>query len=116
MSFFENNTFYVFVLVTIPERIQIPTDVRVPAAVTKARTLISETKPQFEKRILEERHPVTRTHVNDDWFVLLDADHKESGIFYLLGFVLPMCSSHMVSIKRLLTFAAVYMIRSLLST
>lgn len=50
----------------------------------KTRITISETRPQFEKRILEERRPLTHTHVNDDWFVLLDVGAKESGIFFFL--------------------------------
>ncbi|XP_051813077.1 uncharacterized protein LOC110969054 isoform X3 [Acanthochromis polyacanthus] len=64
--------------VAVAERIQFPTAVRAPAAVATKRITISETRPPFEKRILEERRPVTRTHVNDDWFVLLDLDLKES--------------------------------------
>lgn len=70
----------VFVLVAVPERIQFPAEMRVPAAEAKARIAIPERRPQFEQRILEERRPVTQTHVNDDWFVLLDVGLKESGI------------------------------------
>lgn len=68
------------VLVALPERIQYPVEVRAPTAVAKARTTIPETKPQFGKRILEERRPLTYKHVNDDWFILLDGGTKESGI------------------------------------
>ncbi|XP_039973220.1 uncharacterized protein LOC120783904 isoform X3 [Xiphias gladius] len=64
--------------VAVPARIQIPAKVRVPTAVAKTRIAISETRPLFEKRILEERRPLTHTHVNDDWFVLLDVGLKES--------------------------------------
>ncbi|XP_078109293.1 uncharacterized protein LOC144519766 isoform X4 [Sander vitreus] len=62
--------------VAVPERIHFPAEVKVPTAVAKTR--ISERTPQFEKRILEERRPLTQTHVNDDWFVLLDVGLKES--------------------------------------
>ncbi|KAM8734767.1 uncharacterized protein AB9X84_023470 isoform 12-T13 [Acanthopagrus schlegelii] len=64
--------------VAAPERIQFPAERRAPTAVAKTRITISETRPQFEKRILEERRPLTHTHVNDDWFVLLDVGAKES--------------------------------------
>ncbi|XP_070767718.1 uncharacterized protein [Enoplosus armatus] len=64
--------------VAVPERIQFPAEVRAPAAVAKTRIAISEMRPQFEKRIQEERRPLTHTHVNDDWFVLLDVGLKES--------------------------------------
>ncbi|XP_008294726.1 titin-like isoform X4 [Stegastes partitus] len=64
--------------VAVAERIQFPAAVRAPTAAATKRVVISETRPQFEKRILEERRPVTRTHVNDDWFVLLDVALKES--------------------------------------
>ncbi|XP_028280977.1 uncharacterized protein LOC114448296 isoform X4 [Parambassis ranga] len=60
------------------ERIHLPAVVsKIPTAVPKTRISISERKPQFEKRILEERGPVTHTHVTDDWFVLLDADFRK---------------------------------------
>ncbi|XP_069393069.1 uncharacterized protein [Paralichthys olivaceus] len=64
--------------VAVAERIQLPAEVRVPTAIAKKRVTISETRPQFEKRILEERHPFIKTHVNEDWFVLLDVDRKKS--------------------------------------
>ncbi|XP_042345174.1 uncharacterized protein LOC121945189 isoform X7 [Plectropomus leopardus] len=64
--------------VAVPEHTQFPAEVRVPAAVAKTRIAISERRPQFEKRILEERRPLTQTHVNDDWFVLLDVGLKET--------------------------------------
>lgn len=70
-----------FVLVALPERIRYPAEVRAPTTVAKTRIAISETRPQFGKRILEERRPVTHTHVIDDWFVLLDVGPKEPGIF-----------------------------------
>lgn len=70
---------------------------KVPTAVAKTR--ISERRPQFEKRILEERRPLTQTHVNDDWFVLLDVGLKESGISYLFGFVVLQTNrSHVVAL------------------
>ncbi|XP_055358922.1 uncharacterized protein LOC114842461 isoform X3 [Betta splendens] len=59
--------------VSVPERVQLPAQTRVPAAVAQTRTAASEMRPQFEKRVLEERHPVAQTHVADEWFVLLDA-------------------------------------------
>lgn len=89
----------------MPERIQLPADTSVPAAVAKTRTVVSEMRPQFEKRILEERHPVTHTHVIDDWFVLLDVDLKESGIFFFTCLGL-LCTADTCSMKCLLTFAA----------
>lgn len=55
--------------------------VRAPTAVARTRTAVSETRPQFAKRILEERPPLARTH-DDDWFVLLDVDTRKSGIFF----------------------------------
>ncbi|XP_039662866.1 titin-like isoform X8 [Perca fluviatilis] len=61
--------------VAVPEGIRFPAEVKVPAV---AKTRISEKRPQFEKRILEERRPLAQTHVNDDWFVLLDVGLKES--------------------------------------
>lgn len=65
-----------------------PAGVRAPAAVAKTRIAISETRPQFGKRVLEERRPLTQAHVNADWFALLDVGSKESGIFfYPFGFV-----------------------------
>ncbi|XP_071325079.1 uncharacterized protein [Trachinotus anak] len=64
--------------VTVPERIQFPAEARVPTAVAKTGIAISETRPLFERRILEERRPVTHTHVNDDWFVLLEVGLKKS--------------------------------------
>lgn len=76
---------YVFVLVFAPEHIQFPADARVPppaaaAAAAKTRTIVSERRPQFEKRILEERHPAIQSQDSDNWFVLMDGDLKESGI------------------------------------
>lgn len=72
----------VFVLVAVPERVQLPTKVRAPAAVAKPRAAVSvaETRPQFGKRILEERRQPARKHDSDDWFVLFDVGPKESGI------------------------------------
>ncbi|KAM4568434.1 uncharacterized protein V3H82_012629 isoform 3-T4 [Fundulus diaphanus] len=63
--------------VAAPERLRLPSEVRVPAAVA-TRIEIPEKKPQFEMRILEERRPLIHTHVTDDWSVLLDHDAKES--------------------------------------
>ncbi|XP_031595096.1 uncharacterized protein LOC116319802 isoform X8 [Oreochromis aureus] len=61
----------------VSERDQLPAQVTVPApaAATKKIT-ISETKPEFEKRILEER--LSQTRVSDNWFVLLEGDLKAS--------------------------------------
>ncbi|KAE8288678.1 Protein 4.1 [Larimichthys crocea] len=64
--------------VAVPERIQLPAGVRAPAAAAKTRIAISETRPQFGKRVLEERLPLTQAHVNADWFALLDVGSKES--------------------------------------
>uniref|UniRef100_A0A8C6NJ37 Protein 4.1 n=1 Tax=Nothobranchius furzeri TaxID=105023 RepID=A0A8C6NJ37_NOTFU len=62
------------------DHVQIPAEVRVQAAATPARIDVSERKPQFAKRILEERLPLTHSHVTDDWFVLLDVDVRESAV------------------------------------
>ncbi|XP_045901680.1 uncharacterized protein LOC123968783 isoform X1 [Micropterus dolomieu] len=64
--------------VAVPERIQLPAKARAPAAVAKTRIAISEMRPQFEKRIREERRPLPETHISDDWFVLLDVGLKQS--------------------------------------
>ncbi|XP_017165003.1 uncharacterized protein LOC103478711 isoform X4 [Poecilia reticulata] len=64
--------------VAAPESLRVRSEVRVPSAVAAKRVEISEKKPQFEMRILEERRPVIHTDVTDDWFVLLDFDAKES--------------------------------------
>ncbi|XP_054904191.1 uncharacterized protein LOC129371571 isoform X4 [Poeciliopsis prolifica] len=64
--------------VAAPESLRVRSEVRVPAAVATKRVEISEEKPQFEMRILEERRPLMHTDVTDDWFVLLDFDAKES--------------------------------------
>ncbi|XP_029307448.1 uncharacterized protein LOC115021278 isoform X4 [Cottoperca gobio] len=71
--------------VAVPERIQLPAEVKVPTAVDKTRIAISERRPQFEKRILEERLPLTQTRVSDDWFVLLDVAVKESVVITQRG-------------------------------
>lgn len=77
-----------FVLVAAPERMRLPAEVQLPAAAAAAaRIQVSERKPKFEKRILEERLPITDTHVGGDWFALLDVGLKDSGIFYLLVWV-----------------------------
>uniref|UniRef100_A0A3P9L5S2 Protein 4.1 n=1 Tax=Oryzias latipes TaxID=8090 RepID=A0A3P9L5S2_ORYLA len=62
--------------VAAPERIQIPAKIKVPAAPAPTRISVSELKPEFERRILEERRPPARAHVSDDWFSLLDVDLK----------------------------------------
>ncbi|XP_071372176.1 uncharacterized protein [Centroberyx affinis] len=66
--------------VAVHERIQFYPEVRpavkVPPIQAKTRIAIPERRPLFEKRILEERRPPT--HRDDDWFVLLDVDLKES--------------------------------------
>uniref|UniRef100_A0A3B3HXH8 Protein 4.1 n=1 Tax=Oryzias latipes TaxID=8090 RepID=A0A3B3HXH8_ORYLA len=62
--------------VAAPERIQIPAKIKGPAAPAPTRISVSELKPEFERRILEERRPPARTHVSDDWFSLLDVDLK----------------------------------------
>ncbi|XP_027868331.1 titin homolog isoform X8 [Xiphophorus couchianus] len=64
--------------VAAPESLRVRSEVRVPSAVATERVEISEKKPQFEMRILEERRPLIHTDVTDDWFVLLDFDAKES--------------------------------------
>ncbi|XP_075964993.1 uncharacterized protein LOC142969175 isoform X11 [Anarhichas minor] len=66
--------------VVVPERIQFPAEEKIPTPVAKTRIAVSERSSQFEKRILEERRPLTQTHVNDDWFVLLDVGLKESAV------------------------------------
>ncbi|XP_031708484.1 uncharacterized protein LOC116386431 isoform X9 [Anarrhichthys ocellatus] len=66
--------------VVVPERIHFPAEERIPTAVAKTRIAVSERSSQFEKRMLEERRPLTQTHVNDDWFVLLDVGLKESAV------------------------------------
>nr|XP_020492998.1 uncharacterized protein LOC109986625 isoform X7 [Labrus bergylta] len=60
------------------ERVQFPAEKRAPPAATKTLTVISKMRPQFEERILDERRPVTPTHIHDDWFVLLDVGQKKS--------------------------------------
>ncbi|KAL3060397.1 hypothetical protein OYC64_014868 [Pagothenia borchgrevinki] len=63
----------------VPERFQLPANVKVPtAAGAKTKIVISERRPQFEQRVLEERRPHTQTHVHHDWFVLLDVGLRES--------------------------------------
>ncbi|XP_068425786.1 uncharacterized protein [Clinocottus analis] len=64
----------------VPKRIHFPAEVSVPTAEAKTRIAISEGRPQFEERILVERRPLTQTHVNDDWFVLLDVGLRESAV------------------------------------
>ncbi|XP_034553554.1 titin-like [Notolabrus celidotus] len=71
--------------VPVPERIQFPAEVRAPPAAAKTRIAVSEMRPQFQERILAERRPVTCTHINDDWFVLLDVDRKESVVITQRG-------------------------------
>lgn len=71
-------------LVAAPESLRVRSEVTVPSAVATERVDISEKKPQFEMRILEERRPLIHTDVTDDWFVLLDFDAKESGTVYFL--------------------------------
>ncbi|XP_033983705.1 uncharacterized protein LOC117480474 isoform X3 [Trematomus bernacchii] len=63
----------------VPERFQLPANVKVPtAAGAETKIVISERRPQFEQRVLEERRPHTQTHVHHDWFVLLDVGLRES--------------------------------------
>lgn len=100
---------YIFIA-AVPSREQLQQVVTVSKAVAKTRVAVSETRSLFEKRILEEQRQVTQTHVNDDWFVLLDRGLKESGIFYLTCFNPLVCSSSHIStlycsIKCLLTSA-----------
>ncbi|CAB1416778.1 unnamed protein product [Pleuronectes platessa] len=71
--------------VALAERIQLPAEVRVPSAVAKKKVTISERRPRFEDRILEERLPLIKTHVNEDWFVLLDVDRKKSVVITQRG-------------------------------
>ncbi|KAL3980882.1 ubiquitin carboxyl-terminal hydrolase 5/13 [Sarotherodon galilaeus] len=61
----------------VSEREQLPAQVTVPAPAAATKNItISETKPEFEKRILEER--LSQTRVSDNWFVLLEGDLKAS--------------------------------------
>nr|XP_040021534.1 uncharacterized protein LOC120810753 isoform X7 [Gasterosteus aculeatus aculeatus] len=62
----------------VPERIQFLAEVSVPTAQAASTIARPERRAHFEKRILEERRPLAQTHVNDDWFVLLDVAPKES--------------------------------------
>lgn len=68
----------VFVSVAVPERRPFPADVL--GAEAKTRIGVFETRPQFEKQILEERRALKHTHVADDWFVLFDVGATDSGI------------------------------------
>lgn len=80
--------FLFFVLVAVPESLRLPPKVRVsPAAAARTKMAVSEAKPYFEKRILEERDPFSYSHVNDDWFVLLGGERQKSGIFIWPGLV-----------------------------
>ncbi|XP_062421474.1 uncharacterized protein LOC119198074 isoform X3 [Pungitius pungitius] len=63
----------------VPERTQFLVEGRVPTAWAASKMAHPERSAQFEKRILEERRPLAQTHVDDDWFVLLDVAPKESG-------------------------------------
>ncbi|XP_077951292.1 uncharacterized protein LOC120810753 isoform X30 [Gasterosteus aculeatus] len=63
---------------SVPERIQFLAEVSVPTARAASTIARPERRAHFEKRILEERRPLAQTHVNDDWFVLLDVAPKES--------------------------------------
>ncbi|XP_077384180.1 uncharacterized protein LOC144022882 isoform X2 [Festucalex cinctus] len=73
-----------FTLLDVPPRktAAVAERFRFPAEVPSAKTSESKTrisvfaKPQFEKRIREERRPLKHTHVHDDWFVLLDAGRR----------------------------------------
>lgn len=77
-----------------------PAGVRAPAAVAKTRIAISETRPQFGKRVLEERRPLTQTHVNADWFALLDVGSKESGIFFTrLGLFVLLTAHNVIALS-----------------
>ncbi|XP_057689640.1 uncharacterized protein LOC130914452 isoform X7 [Corythoichthys intestinalis] len=63
----------------IPERLRFMGEVpKVVASETKPMISIVKTRPQFEKQIQEERRSFKHTHVNDDWFVLLDAGPRKS--------------------------------------
>ncbi|XP_077576647.1 uncharacterized protein LOC144199115 [Stigmatopora nigra] len=63
----------------IPERLSFMGEVsKVVTPETKPRIGIFERRPQFEKQIQEERRPFKHTHVNDDWFVLLDFGPRKS--------------------------------------
>lgn len=99
-----------FVLAAVSEREQLPAQVTVPApaAATKKIT-ISETRPGFEKRILEERPSQTR--VSDNWFVLLEGDLKASGIFFLVWSFFVLC----VAKKNLTQSCLVCFIKTLIS-
>ncbi|XP_061632034.1 uncharacterized protein LOC133479298 isoform X12 [Phyllopteryx taeniolatus] len=63
----------------VPERLRFPAEIpRVKRAETTTRISTFETRPQFEKKIQEQRWPLKHTRVSDDWFVLLDVGPKES--------------------------------------
>ncbi|KAM3614095.1 uncharacterized protein V6R79_010151 [Siganus canaliculatus] len=65
--------------VAVPEVIRLPAETRAPSATRIISRTISETRPQFEQRILEERRSlVPASYVEDDWFVLLDVGLKQS--------------------------------------
>ncbi|KAM4601150.1 uncharacterized protein ACJ7VT_020965 isoform 2-T2 [Polymixia lowei] len=70
--------------VAVDEQIQfyqkVSAGVRVTTTEAKRRLVIPERRPLFEQMILEERRPVSQRDVNDDWFVLLDVDLKESAV------------------------------------
>uniref|UniRef100_A0A3P8V984 Protein 4.1 n=1 Tax=Cynoglossus semilaevis TaxID=244447 RepID=A0A3P8V984_CYNSE len=72
--------------VAVPESLRLPPKVRVsPAAAAGTKMAVSEAKPYFEKRILEERDPFSYSHVNDDWFVLLGGERQKSVVTYQRG-------------------------------
>lgn len=73
-------------MLVVPERIQFLAEVSVPTARAASTIARPERRAHFEKRILEERRPLAQTHVNDDWFVLLDVAPKESGTVRPSGF------------------------------
>lgn len=96
------------VLVAVRQRIQAYADVRPMVTVTpvepKPRVAVPERRPLFERRILEERHPQMQRDVEDDWFVLLDVDHKVSGILSCSGFPFTlMYRSGLLSLESILT-------------
>ncbi|KAM8868819.1 uncharacterized protein AB9W97_016473 isoform 7-T9 [Spinachia spinachia] len=66
--------------VVVPERIQFLAEASVPTARATSAIAHPGRSAHFERRILEERRPLAQTHVDDDWFVLLDVDHKESAV------------------------------------
>nr|XP_057940697.1 uncharacterized protein LOC131137133 isoform X3 [Doryrhamphus excisus] len=63
--------------VAVPEPIRLLAELPRTAEI-KTRIPVFETRPQFEKQILEERPRLKNTRVDDDWFLLLDTGPRKS--------------------------------------